>query len=91
MIILSFFSHLISAREEMLDFRHNMSNFSDDTKLCHRADYILELKEDINKLVEWANKWQKNFNVYKCSVTHIGRNNMQSNYNMPYAINSCRQ
>ena len=33
-----------------------LSEFADDTKLCHRArnpDDIMELKEDINKLVEW--------------------------------------
>ena len=44
----------------------------------------MELQEDINKLVEWANKWQMSFNVDKCSVMHIGHNNMQSNYNMSY-------
>ena len=38
--------------------------------------------KDINKLVEWANKWQISFNVDKCSVMHIGHNNMQSNYSM---------
>ena len=62
-----------------------MSKFTDDTKLCHSArnpDDIIELHEDINKLVEWASKWQMSFNVDKCSVTHIGYNNMQSNYNM---------
>ena len=62
-----------------------MSKFADDTKLCHRArnpDDIMELQEDINKLVEWANNWQMTFNVDKCSVMHIGHNNMQSNYNM---------
>ena len=42
----------------------------------------MELQEDINKLVEWANKWQLSFNVDKCSVMHIGHNNIQSNYNM---------
>ena len=50
-----------------------MYKFADDTKLCHRAgnpDDIMELREDINKLVEWANKWQMNFNVYKCSVMY---------------------
>ena len=55
------------------------------TKLCHRSrnpDDIMELQEDINKLVEWANKWQMNFNVDKCSVMHIGHNNMKSNYNI---------
>ena len=42
----------------------------------------MELQEDINKLVEWANKWQVSLNVDKCSVMHIGHNNMKSNYNM---------
>ena len=62
-----------------------MSKFADGTKLCHRArnpDDIMELQEDINKLVEWTNKWQMSFNVDKCSVMHIRQNNMQSNYNM---------
>ena len=62
-----------------------ISKFADDTELCHRAwnpDDIMELQEDINKLVECANKWQKNFNVAKCSVMHIRHNNMQGNYNI---------
>ena len=62
-----------------------MSKFADDTNLCHRAinpDDIMELQEDINKLVKWANKWQMNFNVDKCSVMHIGHINMQGSYNM---------
>ena len=42
----------------------------------------MELQEDIIKLVEWANKWQMNFNVDKSSVMHIGNNNMQGNCNM---------
>ena len=63
----------------------NRSKFADDTKLCHRArnpDDIMELQDNINKLVDWANKWQINFNVDKCSVMQIGHNNMQGNYNM---------
>ena len=62
-----------------------MSKFADDTKLCHRArnpDDITKLHVDINILVEWANKRQISFNVDKCSVMHIGHNNMQSNYSM---------
>ena len=42
----------------------------------------MELQEDINKLVEWANKCQMSFNVDRCSVMHIGHNNMKRNYNM---------
>ena len=68
------------------------SKFVDNTKLCHRArnpDEIMELQEDINKLVEWANKWQMSFNVDKCSVMHIGHNNMKATITCP--INNCRQ
>ena len=68
------------------DFDINIvSKFADDTKLFHSArnpDDIMELQEDINKLVEWGNKWKMNFNVDKCYVMHIGHNNMQTNYNM---------
>ena len=42
----------------------------------------MELQEDINKFVEWANKWQMSFNVDKCFMMRIGHNNMQSNCNM---------
>ena len=42
----------------------------------------MKLQEDINKLVEWANKWQMNFDIDKCSVMHIGHNNRQSNHYM---------
>ena len=62
-----------------------MSKFADDPKLCHSArntDYMTELQDDINKLVEWSNNWQINFNVDRCSVMHIGYNNIQGNYNM---------
>ena len=75
-----------------------ISKFSDDTKLCHIArnpHEIMELQEDINKLVEWANKWHLfankwaiNLNVDKCSVMHIGHNNMQDNY-ITCPINNC--
>ena len=62
-----------------------MSKFTDDTKFSHRArnpDEKMDLQEDINRLVEWANRWQMSFNVDICSVMHIGHNNIQSNYNI---------
>ena len=66
-----------------------MSKFADNTKLCHRArntdnimESLMELQEDINKLVDWANNSQMSCNVNKCSVMNIGHNNMQVNYNM---------
>ena len=35
-----------------------------------------------NKLVEWANKGQMNFNVDECSLMYIRQNNVKSRYNM---------
>ena len=29
----------------------------------------------MNSLMNWSNQWQLNFNVSKCSVLHIGKNN----------------
>ena len=68
-----------------------MSKFADDTKLCHRARNPDELQEDLNKLVEWANKWQMSFNVDKSSVMHIGHSNMHSNYNMSKQLPTTNQ
>ena len=60
-----------------------ISKFANNTKLCHKARYpedIIELQEDINKLEDWANKWQMKFNVDKCAVMHIGHKNINDNY-----------
>ena len=62
-----------------------MSKFADDTKLWKRArnpDDIVELQEDINKHVEWANKWQMGFNVDNVLWYTSDTTTMQSNYNM---------
>ena len=43
--------------------------FAEDTKLCHSVRYpdeVLELQKDLNRLVDWANKWQINFNADDC-------------------------
>ena len=66
-----------------------MSKFADDTKLCHRAknpDDIMELQEDNNKLVEWANKWQMSYNniFYWNKITKY---NWHSNKNTDGLVN----
>ena len=51
-----------------------ISKFNDDTKLCHSSrhpDEVLELQEDLNRLVDWANTWQMNFNIDKCAGTLV--------------------
>jgi len=33
------------------------------------------LQEDLTKLYNWSQDWQMDFNIDKCKVMHIGRNN----------------
>uniref|UniRef100_K7F105 Reverse transcriptase domain-containing protein n=1 Tax=Pelodiscus sinensis TaxID=13735 RepID=K7F105_PELSI len=59
--------------------------FADDTKLFRivKTEADCEgLQEDLTKLSEWATKWQMKFNVDKCKVMHIGKNNPNYTYSM---------
>ena len=63
-----------------------ITKLANDTKLCHSSIHpyeVIELQEDLNRLVVWANYWQMNFNVVKCTVIHIGHKNIKHNYTMP--------
>ena len=58
-----------------------ISKFADDTKLNHSSrhpDEVLELQEDLNRLVEGANTWKMNLND-DSAVMHFGYNNIQHN------------
>ena len=60
-----------------------ISKFADDTKLIGKAGTTEEtdvLQEDLEKLNEWAKRWQMSFNADKCKVLHIGRNNKKAKY-----------
>ena len=59
--------------------------FADDTKLGHNASSIEECvksQECLNKLINWANTWNMSFNISKCKVLHVGRNNLNHIYTM---------
>ena len=43
-----------------------------------------KLQVDLNKLVQWADKWQMLFNKDKCKCLHIGQANAKKNY--PLAV-----
>jgi hypothetical protein len=52
--------------------------FADDTKVYRKSFSDIdcaELKADLQRLVEWSEKWQLQFNADKCKVLHLGRNN----------------
>ena len=42
----------------------------------------LGLKEDIDRMVKWADNWQMEFNPEKCEVIHFGRSTLTRKYSM---------
>ena len=59
--------------------------YADDTKVSTTVDSKKEsqvLQKDIDRLVEWADRWQLHFNAAKCKVIHLGRNNPAHKYTM---------
>jgi len=52
----------------------NLDKFADDTKLSKSVSCMKDveiLRNDLRKLDKWANDWQMQFNVDKCSVIHV--------------------
>jgi hypothetical protein len=41
-----------------------------------------EMQEALNNLYEWAEIWGMQFNIDKCKIMHIGRNNPGYEYYM---------
>ena len=59
--------------------------FADDTKLLPRVSNPEErdqLQADLNRLGAWSTKWQMKFNVEKCKVLQLGKNNLNYKYNL---------
>ena len=62
-----------------------LKKFADDTKLGHRVRNDGDrrtLQECLNKLIGWADTWCMDFNVLKCKVLHLGRQNKKFEYTM---------
>ena len=60
-----------------------ISKFADDTKLCKEVEGeegARILQEDLRKLYQWSLDWQMLFNVEKCKVMQVGRNNKEFKY-----------
>ena len=41
-----------------------------------------KFQNELNKLVNWDNKWQLKINCDKCHVIHVGNNNLYFDYNL---------
>ena len=62
-----------------------MLKFADDTKLGNISvteEDRENLQTTINDLLSWSDKWCMLFNVPKCKVLHVGRNNPTFEYKM---------
>ena len=59
--------------------------FADDTKGFQEIQGPEDrdkLQQALDKLVQWAEKWGMKFNVPKCKIMRVGRNNPAYEYNM---------
>ena len=59
--------------------------FADDTKIgqvIEGPEGAKELQETLDRLCQWAVDWGMAFNVAKCHVMHVGKNNPRYQYHM---------
>ena len=59
--------------------------FVDDTKVFRKIKSDADrqhLQDDLNKLIEWSEKWQMMFNFGKCKCLHTGHWNEDAQYTM---------
>ena len=69
---------LIYINDTYLNISVDMLKFADDTKvICpiENEDYGETLQADLDRVMDWSNKWQMQFNIEKCKVMHFGYNN----------------
>ena len=53
----------------------NMKMFADDTKLWNKVNSVADgqkLQGDLDRLMDWSDKWLLKFNAAKCKVMHVG-------------------
>ena len=64
------------------DLQSTCRIFADDTKIFNKTENCHVIQEDIFRLQEWSKKWDLHFNISKCGVLNIGKNNCMHNYSM---------
>ena len=56
--------------------------FADDTKIYDKSGNCSRIQGDLKRLERWTEEWNLYFNVEKCKVMHLGRNNPGVKYTM---------
>ena len=67
------------------DLISKISKFADDTKLGKSVSTLEDcqyLQKDLDSLHNWSLEWQMEFNADKCSIIHLGHNNLQYKYSL---------
>ena len=62
-----------------------LRKFADDTKggqIVTKIEDQQKLQESLNSLLFWSQKWEMEFNVSKCKILHVGKNNPKYEYYM---------
>ena len=65
--------------------RQIIKKFADDTKIAQFIESEVdaaELQATLDRLTAWAVRWGMQFNVGKCHIMHVGRNNPEYEYKM---------
>ena len=67
------------------DITSKVLKFADDTKVFRKIKSDADrqhLQDDLNKFIEWSEKWQMLFNFGKCKCLHTGHGNEDAQYTM---------
>ena len=67
------------------DITSKVLKFADDTTVFSKIKSDADrqhLQDDLNKLIEWSEKWQMLFNFGKCKCLHTGHGNEGAQYTM---------
>ena len=62
-----------------------INKFADDTKVANIIKSPSDsenMQKGLDKLLEWATNWGMSFNISKCHIMHVGRNNPRTQYFM---------
>ena len=72
--------------------KSRLSKFADDAKLGGEVDSREggdQIQESIDTCIDWAKDWQMEFNLNRCKVLGMGKNNANRDYRMQGVILEC--